>query len=612
VKIKNAVTVRLCALLLALILCGWPSSGAELGRSDPERYLDHVKWLAAPERKGRGTGMPELEAAGRYIADAFRAYGLRPGVGGTSFLQAFPVTTGGRMGPDNRFLVETDAGETALKPSTDYLPINFSSAGSFAGEVVFAGYGISAEEFDYDDYTHFDVTDKVVVVLRYEPNRFRQKRRDARREYSHHSHLISKAINARDRGAKAVIVVNGELGGDDKDELVKFGGISGPEDAGIAMLHVKNSVADVWLRKAGTSLADLHEKMNADGTAHSMALPGVRVSVDIDIEREKATLHNVVGYLPGKSDEYVILGAHYDHLGLGDQSSLAPSQIGTPHLGADDNASGTAGLLELARIFSARRDTLERGVLFIAFSGEEIGLLGSAYWVENPTLPVDKAMAMLNMDMIGRMSGSKLYVGGTGTGSTFKDLLNKMNGSHPFELSFSESGYAASDHTSFLPKEIPALFFFSGLHGDYHKPSDSWEKINAAQAAEAVDLISRVAAELIATDNEPEYQKVTSSEGHGGSPSGGGGGYGPYFGSVPDFAPVENGVKFADVRADSPAGKAGLLAGDILTQFGDKPIKNLYDFTYALRASEAGDVVEVQVLRGDQTVTATVTLEPRR
>ncbi|MDA1313913.1 MAG: M28 family peptidase [Acidobacteria bacterium] len=609
---KNAVTARLCALLLALVLCGLPSSGAELGHSDPGRYIEHVKWLAAPERKGRGAGMPELEEAGRYIADEFRAYGLRPGVDGTSFLQPFQVTTGGRMGPDNRFIVTTAAGEMALKPSTDYLPINFSSAGSFAGEVVFAGYGISAEEFDYDDYTHFDVTDKIVMVLRYEPGSFKQKRRGARREYSHHSHLISKAINARDRGAKAVIIVNGELSGDDGDELVKFGGISGPEDAGIAVLHVKNSVADGWLQRAGTSLAELQEKMNAEGAPHSMALLDVRLSVDIDIEREKATLHNVVGYLPGKSDEYVILGAHYDHLGLGDQSSLAPSQIGTPHLGADDNASGTAGLLELARVFSERRDTLERGVLFLAFSGEEIGLLGSAYWVENPTLPVDKAVAMLNMDMIGRMK-SKLYIGGTGTGSTFKDLLNKMNGSHPFELSFSESGYTASDHTSFLPKEIPVLFFFSGLHGDYHKPSDSWEKIDAARAAKAVDLISRVASELIATENEPEYRKVTSSEGHGESPSGGGGGgYGPYFGSVPDFAPVESGVKFADVRAGSPAGKAGLLAGDILTQFGDKPIKNLYDFTYALRASEVGDVVEVRVLRGDATVTATVTLEPRR
>ena len=610
-KTLNAAVARLVTFALACLLCVSPSVGAELRRADSEQYIEHVKWLSAPERRGRGAGMPELEEAGRYIAEAFGRYGLEPTVDGTSFLQPFRVTTGGRMGDDNSFVVHTSAGETALKPGTDYVPLNFSSAGSFAGAVVFAGYGISADEFGYDDYTHFDVTDKVVVVLRYEPATFKKKRRGARRQYSHHSHLISKAINARDRGAIAVILVNGKSG-DGEDDLVKFGGVSGPEDSGIAMLHVKNEVADAWLQAAGTSLSEVLEKMNPEGASQSMALPGVKVSMEIDIEREKATLHNVVGYLPGKKDEYVIIGAHYDHLGLGDQSSLAPSKIGTPHLGADDNASGTAGLLELARSFSARRNSLQRGVLFIAFSGEEVGLLGSAYWVENPTLPIDKAVAMLNMDMIGRLSKSKLYVGGTGTGSTFKDLLEEMDGTHPLELSFSESAYTASDHVSFLPKEIPVLFFFSGLHGDYHKPSDTWDKINADESVKAVNLIGRVVSELIGNDDPPEYRKVSSNGGHESGPSGGGGGYGPYFGSVPDFAPVESGVKFADVRSGSPAGKAGLKAGDILTKFGDKPIENLYDFTYALRASEVGDVVEVEVMRGSETVVTQVTLKKRR
>ena len=314
------------------------------------------------------------------------------------------------------------------------------------------------------------------------------------------------------------------------------------------MLHVKNEVVDGWLNTADTSLSELQAKLD-EGNAQSFALPSdLSVSFDIDIEREKATLHNVVGYLPGNSDEYVIVGAHYDHLGLGDQSSLAPSKIGTPHLGADDNASGTAGLIELARVFSARRDSLDRGILFLAFSGEEIGLLGSAYWVENPTRPIEDAVAMLNMDMIGRISNSKLYVGGTGTGSTFKDLLGDLEDAHSFELSFSESGYTASDHTSFLPKKVPVLFFFSGLHGDYHKPSDTWDKINADQAAEVVDFIGQVASELVSTDDLPQY-KTVSGAAHGGAPArGGGGGYGPYFGSVPDFAPVKDGVKFADIR----------------------------------------------------------------
>lgn len=608
---RRAAIARYTCFLLSLVWLAPSAGAAELTRSDAGRYIDHVKYLAAPALKGRGAGTPELEEAGRYIAEQFKTFGLQPGVDGASYLQPFSVTTGGKMGEGNRFVIKSKSGETTLEPGTDYLPVNFSTSGSFSGEVVFAGYGITADEFNYDDFTHFDVTDKIVVVLRYEPESFKSQRRGGRREYSHHAHLISKAINARDRGAKAVILVNGNVD-NGSDELVKFGAISGPEDSGIAMLHVKNEVVDGWLKAADTSLKDLQAKLD-EGDAQSFALPeALNISFDIDIEREKATLHNVVGYLPGKSDEYVIVGAHYDHLGLGDQSSLAPSKIGTPHLGADDNASGTAALIELARVFSARRNSLDRGVLFLAFSGEEIGLLGSAYWVENPTRPTENAVAMLNMDMVGRISNSKLYVGGTGTGSTFKDLLGNLKDTHPFELSFSESGYTASDHTSFLPKKIPVLFFFSGLHGDYHKPSDSWDKINAEQAAGVVDFVGQVAAELIGTDHPPAYKTVSGAN-HGSAPArGGGGGYGPYFGSVPDFAPVKEGVKFADIRPDSPADKAGLKGGDILKKFGDKPVLNLHDFTYALRASEVGDTVDVVVERDGESITAKVTLEQRR
>ena len=187
-----------------------------------------------------------------------------------------------------------------------------------------------------------------------------------------------------------------------------------------------------------------------------------------------------------------------------------------------------------------------------------------------------------------------------------------MQERHDFEVAYSEGGYTASDHTSFVSKQIPVLFFFSGLHGDYHKPSDTWEKINAAKAARLVDMIGDVAGELLEAGARPEFRKVAQTS-HGGARSGGGGrGYGPYFGSVPDFAPVESGVKFADVREGSPAGKAGLRGGDILIEFGEREIKNLYDFTYALRASKVGQQVEVMVLRDGKRVSALVTLERRR
>ena len=579
-------------------------------RADEARYIEHVKFLASPELQGRAAGTPGLERAAAYISTQFKKAGLEPGVDGHSYLQPFTVTTGARMGPNNRLVVHTGESEHSLKPGEDYVPVNFSAAGSVSGPVVFVGYGASAEEFGYDDYTHLDVEEKIVLVLRYEPPQFSERDGKAQR-HTHHSHLINKAINARNRGAKAVLLVNGALDDKDEDILLKFGGIAGPDDAGILMAHVKNAIAEKWFAKAGKSLKDVQASINKGPEPQSFSFPeSMTISIDVDVERRQATVHNVVGYLPGKTDEYIVIGAHYDHLGLGDQNSLSPSQIGKVHHGADDNASGTAGLIEMARLFSKQRER-HRGLLFLAFAGEEIGLIGSSHWVNHPTYPIEKAAAMLNMDMVGRIKKDKVYVGGIGTGSTFEVLIKKVNGKHGFKLDHSKSGYSSSDHTSFVAKKVPVLFFFSGLHSDYHKPSDTWDKIDGESAARLVDLVAEIAGELQAAGERPTFAKVAPPA-HGGRPGGGGGGYGPWFGSVPDFGEVETGVKFADVTPDSPAAKAGLLADDILIHFGDKPIENLYDFTYALRDSKVGDVVEVQVLRGRETITTKVTLERRR
>ena len=331
----------------------------------------------------------------------------------------------------------------------------------------------------------------------------------------------------------------------------------------------------------------------------------------MSIEHTHATVNNVIAYLPGTTDEYVILGAHYDHLGYGGEHSLAPALTGQVHPGADDNASGTAGVLELARHFAAMRlkGKLRRGILFMSFAGEELGLLGSEAWVKAPTKPLDKAVAMLNMDMIGRIKDDKVYIGGVGTGSTFKSALEQEDKKVALKFEYSQGGPASSDHTSFIVKHIPSLFFFSGLHADYHKPSDTWEKINAQSAVQLLELIENVTQDLDAAADKPAFQTVVETKPFG---SVSGGGYGPYFGSIPDFAEIPNGVKFSDVRADSPAAKAGLKGGDIMIQFGDKPIKNLYDFTDALRRSKIGDVVEVTVLRDGKPLKATVTLEQRK
>jgi hypothetical protein len=581
-------------------------------RAQPQRYIEDVKHLASPQLKGRGVGTQELERAGRYIADRFKELRLEPAGENNSYLQSLQVTTGAKPGPDNRLSLGSGNQKTPLRLNVDYNPLSFSSNGQLSAQVVFAGYGITAPEFQYDDYTHLDVNGKIVLVLRYEPKSFRIDKAGKEGAYTHHASLVSKAINARNHGAKAVVLVNGSGAPDQQDTLIRFGSVSGPENVGVLMVQARNSVAEGWLKGGGKSLSDIQRQIDAKSHPMSFALPEtVQVTMHVDVKREQATVRNVLGYLPGRSKEYLIIGAHYDHLGLGNESSLAPSQIGQVHPGADDNASGTAGLLELARLFANRRNELNRGVLFIAFTGEEIGLLGSSYWVNHPTRMLEDAIAMINMDMIGRVNGSKLYVGGTGTGSTFEPMLKQITSQYDFAVDFSADGYSASDHTSFVGKSIPVLFFFSGLHGDYHKPSDTWDKISSASSAKVVSLVYDVANRLIGAESRPQFVKVQANP-HTGVPTSSGGGYGPYFGSVPDFAPVEKGVKFSDVRPGSPAAKAGLQAGDILVGFADKPINNLHDFTFALRNSKVGDVVAVKFLRNGKEMTARVTLEARR
>jgi len=577
-------------------------------QADPNRYVNDVKELASPEMEGRGAGTKGLTRAEHLLEKRYKDLHLDP-AGVNGYEQPFRVITGARLKSDNAFSVMAPSGKRELKVHEDFVPFSFSSSSRVSAPLVFAGYGATADEFHYDDYAGLDVKGKIVLVLRYEPAGFSGK--NAHHELTQHSQLITKAINARNHGAKALIVANGKLNEGEEDLLTRFGSVSGPENVGIVMVQVKNAVVDAWFQAAGKSLKEVQEQINASANPASFAFPdSLPVSVNVDIETTRATVDNVLAWLPGQTDEYLIIGAHYDHLGRGNVDSLAPSQIGQIHPGADDNASGTAGVLELARLLAPERGKLKRSVLFMDFAGEELGLLGSAEWVKQPTRPLDKAVAMINMDMIGRIKDDKVYIGGVGTGSTFKSVLDQAEKEAPFKFEASPGGYSSSDHTSFVAKKIPVLFFFSGLHSDYHKPSDTWDKINGPSAARLLDMIENVAVQLANSDQPPTFQVVAEEKPLGGIS--GGGGYGPYFGSVPDFGRVENGVKFSDVRPNSPAAKAGFKAGDILVQFGDKPIKNLYDFTDALRRSKVGDVVEVKVLRDGQPLTASVKLEQRK
>jgi hypothetical protein len=615
----KTVAIFITLLALALLAAAAPPA---ISSADPQRYLDDIKALTTPAMEGRGAGTKGLTRAEHLIEKRYKTLGLEP-AGTHSYLQPFTVITGAQLKGKNSFAVTTSAEKheltkSELKVKQDFVPFSFSASGTARAALVFAGYGITADEFHYDDYAGVDIKDKIVIVMRYEPPSFGAKgsNRGGTNEAStnqvmtQHSQLVTKAINARNHGATALVLVNGKLGDGEEDLLTRFGSVSGPENAGIIFVQVKNEAVNSWLKTAGKSLPELQKQIDDSSKPASFALPGSQsASIDVTIQTTRATVNNVLAYLPGKTDEYVIVGAHYDHLGRGNFDSLAPSQIGQIHPGADDNASGTAGVLELARLLAPQKGQLRRGILFMDFAGEELGLLGSAAWVKDPTRPLDKAVAMLNMDMIGRIKDQKVYIGGVGTGSTLKADVEEAAANSGFKIEYSPGGYSSSDHTSFVAKKIPVLFFFSGLHSDYHKPSDTWEKIDPVAATRLLGVVGETAELLADAEARPSFIVVAEDKPAGGS---GGGGYGPYFGSIPDFGQVETGVRFSDVKPNSPAAKAGLKAGDILVQFGDKPIKNLYDFTDALRRSKVGDVVGVKVLRNGQTVTASVKLEQRK
>ena len=578
----------------------------------PDAYLAHVKYLASPELKGRATGSPELETAASYIAQQFQSFGLKP-VPGDTYEQAFTTTVGSHLGPVNRLEATANGQTTALPLNRGFIPFSFSSSGTVSAPVVFAGYGITANEYHYDDYAGVDVKDKIVLLIRHEPQENDEKSVFQGKELTQHATFAMKAVNAKMHGARGVILVNDSYPHHtpQEDQLTMFGQATGPTDAGVLFVQVKEATAEAWLKSAGRDLHQVLDGIDKDLKPQSFPLTNLTINMTLDIQHDMKTVPNVAAYLPGKTPEYVIIGAHYDHLGLGDEHSLAPAQIGAVHPGADDNASGTAGVIELARYFS-KQPQQRRGILFITFAGEELGLLGSNYYTGHPLLPLQNAAAMLNMDMIGRIRGGKVYVNGTGTGSTLDKLVESVKPPDSFKIDLSEAtGYGGSDHMSFTVKQVPVLFFFSGLHGDYHKPSDTWDKIDAPDAVKLLGYVAEIATRLANDPERPKFQRVTEKTAPSVS-SGGGSGYGPNFGSIPDFDEPPKGVRFADVRDGSPAAKAGLQAGDILIEFDGKDIGNLYDFTYALQSHKPGDEVLVKVLRGSQTIEAKVLLTERR
>lgn len=553
-----------------------------------------VYFLASDEMKGRLTGSPEGQKAARYIAGQFKAAGLQP-LGPGGYFQPFEFTARVTLAPGNALSMASAKDRQRYGLEKDFSPLGFSDDGDLKGlPVVFAGYGIKAQDLQHDDYAGLDVKGKAVFIYRYGP-----EGDDPKSKYALYYPLRYKAMIAREAGAAALVVLSPDAKDDEVSKLKVDRGFGA---SGLTVLTARREVLERWLLTAGKKLPD---PKDPHGSPLAFEVPGVTLDVTIKLNREKATADNVVGWLPATrpTEESLVVGAHYDHLGLGIEGSLA-SQPGLVHPGADDNASGTAGVMELARGFAKQPSRL-RNILFVSFGGEELGTLGSSFFVKNPVIPLKSMVAMFNMDMVGRLREGKLTVGGAGTSPDWKPLLALCN-TEGLKLTLNEDGYGASDHSLFYGKGIPVLFFFTGSHMEYHRPEDRPETLDYPAEAQVLRFVSRVAEGVLALPAAPPYAVAKSSGGQGG-----GRGFRVYLGTIPDYNEEVKGVRLMGVRAESPAEKGGLKGGDTIVKLGDKKIENVYDYTYALQEHKADETVPIVVLRDGKEVTLQVTFARR-
>lgn len=599
------------AALLVLAAALAPARGAAQPAPAPAAALSpaaarvqaDVAFLASDELKGRRAGTAEADRAAAWLVERFGKIGLVPAGPNGAWLQPFDFIDGVDLGPKNR--LETGAAKKAWAVSTDFRPLAFSAAGALEGEVVFAGYGIVSKDLGYDDYDGLDVKDKVVLVLRYSPDGD-----DEKSPFSPFAALRFKAAVAREKGAKAMLVAAGPLTKDVPDDLIALRTDAAFSDAGIVALSIRRPVAEALLAGSGKTLEAAQKAIDDAKKPASFAVAGSRIALNVDVTPRRVRTANVIGLLKGadgaKSAEIVVVGAHYDHLGLGGTTSLASASGPQIHHGADDNASGVAALLETARSLSARRETLPRSVLFIAFAAEELGTLGALTFTKNPTVPWDKVVAMFNMDMVGRLRNDKLDVQGVGTSPAWKGFLEASNAEAKLKLALLEGGFGPSDHSPFYAAKKPVLFTFTGAHADYHKPSDTADRVDSEGIVRVVKFVEPV---VVAVASAPERIPFTEVKGGTAPPGGGSRSFRVWVGGIPDFSEEGQGVKLSGVTGGSPAEKAGLMAGDTIVKFGDKELKNLYDYTYALQGRKPGEKVNLVVKRVEDGKTVEKTIE---
>jgi hypothetical protein len=603
---------RLMQSALAFLVLFIPLVWAANEEAIEARMRADLAYLASDELEGRGIETKGIDLAADYIARKFVEAGLVPG-GSDGWHQPFLVHGAAKLDAPGKVTLHGPLGQTiALKPGVDFEVMGLSGASTVNAPLVFAGHGAVAKDIDYDDYKDVDVTGKIAVVLRHTP-RWNSKELpfDGPRA-AEHAELPKKQALAESRKAAAVIVVNDvtEVAGGDK--LMTFDYLKSAAASSIPAIHLRRAVLDMIFQSSlGAGLKEVERAIDRDLKPRGAPLAGWTATIETAVSRTTTSVKNVVGVLDGTgplAKETIVIGAHYDHLGYGGRGSRAKDPKKKEiHNGADDNASGTAALIELARRFGAAKERQGRRLVFIAFSAEETGLLGSQHYCnKEPLFPLETTAAMVNLDMVGRLrpdqktGRDRLIVEGVGTAKGFEELVDKLNDNPGFTYVKRKGGTGPSDHDSFYRKKVPVLFFWTDSHEHYHRPTDDTETINFAGMRKITDLAEKSVAHLAADPKRPEYVHIASTMKMGA-------GKGPRLGIMPNYDEAKPGLLVGGVSDDGPAAKGGVKAGDLIVEIAGRPVTNIETYMVIMGDQAAGRPLDIVILRGKDKVKLKVT-----
>jgi hypothetical protein len=595
-----------------------------------ERMKKDLFYLAGPECNGRGVGTPGIDKAADRIVAEFKAAGLKPAMKDGTYFQPFSIA-GPTVATAANVTFQGPGGQKlALKLNKQFRAIGVSGSGESAGGVVFAGYGITTERQGktFDEYDGIDCQGKLVIVLRKTPRPNEKGEKDPfdKNENPEYATLAAKVKLAEKSGAAAIAFVNDRSLANDGDELMAFRYVGAQSASKLPVFQINRGTVDHLLTHAlGTSLVEIEQAIEKDLKPRSAVLNGWTATTNATIKKNDFACKNVVGVLEGNgplANETVVVGAHYDHLGTSSYGSMVgPAGEGQVHFGADDNASGTTGMIEMARRFAAMKDRQGRRIVFIAFSGEERGLHGSIHYCKEPIYPLEETAFMLNMDMIGRVKevefekggkGDRLLVYGTGTAEGFDKLVDDKNPG--FKIIKLPAGTGPSDHDSFYRKKVPVIFFFTGTHSEYHRPNDTPDRINLAGMKKVVDYGFNLTAYAAEVKEKPKYTITKerfvdpTEERRPSTPRMSG----PTLGIMPSYEEGETGVKVDGISPGGAAEKAGLKDGDIITEVNGKPVTNVTTYMSVMNTQKGGVEIEITIKRKGEKKTLKITPMERK